>query len=56
MTQPLDLTFDVVIAEQVFEHLQDPYSAARNVWRMLKEDGIFLIATPFLIRIHNLPR
>jgi SAM-dependent methyltransferase len=55
MTQPLDLTFDVVIAEQVFEHLQDPYSAARNVWKMLKEDGIFLIATPFLIRIHNYP-
>ena len=44
--QTLERTFDVVIAEQVFEHLRDPYSAARNVWRMLKDDGIFMIATP----------
>jgi SAM-dependent methyltransferase len=55
MTQTLGRTFDVVIAEQVFEHLKDPYSAARNVWKMLNDDGVFLIATPFLIRIHNYP-
>ena len=55
MTQTLDQTFDVVIAEQVFEHLQHPYFAARNVWKMLNKDGVFLISTPFLIRIHNYP-
>jgi SAM-dependent methyltransferase len=54
-TQILDKHFDVIIAEQVFEHLRDPYSAARNICSMLKDDGTFLIATPFLIRIHNYP-
>jgi len=51
----LDQTFDVIIAEQVFEHLKDPYSVARNVWKMLSDRGVFLIATPFLIRVHNYP-
>jgi SAM-dependent methyltransferase len=47
--------FDVIIAEQVFEHLRYPYAAARNVRAMLKDDGVFLIATPFLIRVHGQP-
>lgn len=48
--------FDIIIAEQVFEHLRYPYRAARNVHRMLSDDGIFFIATPFLIKIHEVPR
>jgi SAM-dependent methyltransferase len=47
--------FDLIIADQVFEHLQWPYRAGRNVWRMLKPGGHFLIATPFLVRIHRAP-
>jgi SAM-dependent methyltransferase len=47
--------FDVIIAEHVFEHLRNPYAAARNVYNMLKDDGVFLIATPFLIRVHGHP-
>ena len=51
----LPRTFDVIIAEQVFEHLRHPYAAGRNVRCMLGEDGVFLIATPFLIRVHGSP-
>ena len=51
----LPRAFDVIIAEQVFEHLRHPYAAARNIRAMLKDDGVFLIATPFLIRIHGVP-
>jgi|ERR1700733_13641940 SAM-dependent methyltransferase len=47
--------FDVVIAEHVFEHLRHPSSAARNIHTMLKESGVFIIATPFLVRVHNEP-
>ena len=47
--------FDVIIAEHVFEHLRHPYAAARHVRRMLRDDGVFLIATPFMIRIHREP-
>jgi SAM-dependent methyltransferase len=51
----LPQTFDLIIAEQVFEHLRWPYRAGRNVYQMLNPGGHFLITTPFLIRIHNEP-
>ena len=47
--------FDLIIAEQVFEHLLWPYRAGKNVYQMLKPGGYFLISTPFLVRIHNYP-
>jgi SAM-dependent methyltransferase len=47
--------FDLIIAEQVFEHLLWPYRAGRNVFEMLNPGGCFLVSTPFLLRIHNLP-
>lgn len=48
----LDERFDLIIAEQVFEHLVRPYQAGRNIYQMLEEGGHFLISTPFLIKIH----
>lgn len=51
----LDETYDLIIAEQVFEHLLWPYRAGRNVFAMLRPGGHFLITTPFLIRIHKSP-
>jgi SAM-dependent methyltransferase len=49
-------SFDVIIADQVFEHLRHPYRAGRNVLAMLKARGTFLIATPFLIKVHAFPQ
>jgi SAM-dependent methyltransferase len=51
----LSETFDLIIAEQVFEHLLWPYRAGRNVYQMLNPGGHVLITTPFLIRVHNFP-
>ena len=51
----LDQRFDLIIADQVFEHLLWPYRAARNVHTMLKPGGCFLVTVPFLIRIHREP-
>jgi SAM-dependent methyltransferase len=48
-------TFDLVIAEQVFEHLLWPYRAGKNIFQLLRPGGHFLISTPFLIRVHNFP-
>jgi SAM-dependent methyltransferase len=47
--------YDLIIAEQVFEHLLYPYRAGRNVFEMLKDGGHLLITTPFLLRIHCYP-
>lgn len=51
----LDQRFDLVIADQVWEHLLYPYRATRNVLAMLKPGGHFLVTTPFLIRVHAIP-
>jgi SAM-dependent methyltransferase len=51
----LDEPFDLIIADQVFEHVKYPYRATRNVHAMLAPGGWFLIATPFLIRLHREP-
>jgi SAM-dependent methyltransferase len=47
--------YDIIFAEQVFEHLIDPERALMNVRAMLHPGGRFLITTPFLIRIHHSP-
>lgn len=53
--QVLPERYDLIIAEQVFEHLSRPYRAAQNVCQMLKPDGRFLITTPFMIKVHPFP-
>ena len=51
----LDERFDIIIAEQVFEHLLWPYRAGKNVYEMLAKGGSFFISTPFLVRVHAAP-
>jgi SAM-dependent methyltransferase len=51
----LDRKFDVIIADNVFEHLKYPYRAARNVRSMLRPGGVFINITPFMIRHHPIP-
>jgi SAM-dependent methyltransferase len=46
---------DLVIADQVFEHLAYPYRAARNIHAGLRPGGHFLVLVPFLIRVHRIP-
>ncbi len=48
-------SFDLVLAEQVFEHLLWPYRAGRNVLAMLNPGGHFLVSTPFLVKVHRYP-
>lgn len=55
-TMQREAKYDVIIADNVFEHLQDPVSAGRNVFAMLNDGGLFFIATPFLIRVHGAPQ
>jgi SAM-dependent methyltransferase len=52
---PLSQSFDLVIAEQVFEHLLYPRRAAQNVYATLRRGGYFILSTPFLQKVHNFP-
>jgi len=40
--------FDYVTLNQVIEHIHDPHSALKEIYRILKPGGIVLIATPNL--------
>jgi len=51
----LDRRFDVIIADNVWEHLLHPWRAAQHVLEMLKPGGLFVNITPFLIRHHPIP-
>ena len=53
--EPLADTFDLIIAEQVLEHIPRPSRAARNIFQMLNPGGTFLVTTPFLLRLHEYP-
>ncbi|MGH3960803.1 MAG: methyltransferase domain-containing protein [Terriglobia bacterium] len=54
-TSALTEQFDLILAEQVFEHLLWPYRAGKHVYQMLRPGGYFLTTTPFLIRVHHAP-
>jgi SAM-dependent methyltransferase len=50
-----DGTFSTVIATEVFEHLQDPRAAVKELHRVLKPQGKLLLTVPFLYRVHSDP-
>ena len=45
--------FDVVICEQVIEHVEDPIAAAANLRGLCSPGGRVVVSTPFLIRVHE---
>ena len=45
--------FDLVICEQVLEHVLDPLTAVNTLGRICKPDGHVFVSTPFLVRLHG---
>lgn len=41
-----DRNFDGIVMNDVIEHLEDPKSALKEIWRVLKNDGILYVSTP----------
>lgn len=48
-----DSFFDVIIANQIFEHLLNTDGFLKEIHRVLKPDGYVIISTPNLASIHN---
>jgi SAM-dependent methyltransferase len=46
---------DIVLVEQVFEHVKNPWRAAENINRILKPNGYLLVTTPFFLKVHGAP-
>jgi SAM-dependent methyltransferase len=47
--------FDLVILDQVLEHVRHPQRALTNVRASLRPGGYCFVSTPFLIRVHAAP-
>jgi hypothetical protein len=54
-TKPDGSKFDVVIAEQVMEHVPTPWVAVAGMHASLADGGYLLLTVPFFIRVHGHP-
>jgi SAM-dependent methyltransferase len=48
--------FDLILANQVWEHLERPYAATCHVLDMLRPGGHFWVAVPFHVPYHAVPQ
>jgi SAM-dependent methyltransferase len=48
-----DGSMDIVVANQVFEHLKNVWLAMSEIARVLRPDGYFVISVPNLASLHN---
>jgi SAM-dependent methyltransferase len=49
------IRFDLIMANQVWEHVDRPFTATGNIFRMLRRGGWFWVAVPFFIPYHAAP-
>lgn len=50
-----DRVFDLCICTQTYEHMVDPRQVTREVHRVLKETGFFILSTHAVAPIHDYP-
>jgi SAM-dependent methyltransferase len=50
-----DNEFDTCIATEVLEHCPEPEVFLKEVYRVLKPDGVFFFTVPFLWNLHEVP-
>ena len=55
MPEYADASYDVVILDQVLEHVKQPEAGVAEVRRVLRPGGYAIISLPFLIKIHGRP-
>ena len=50
-----DNSFDGVVVQAVLEHVLDPHQVVREIYRVLKMDGLVFAETPFMQQVHMAP-
>ncbi len=50
-----DESIDTVLCTQVFEHLRHPFESAREIYRVLKPGGYFIMTVPQMNELHEEP-
>ena len=46
---------DTIILTQVLEHIDEPFKALDEVYRVLKKDGVLILSLPFIYPAHATP-
>ena len=49
-----DVKYDTIIMGHVLEHIADPVLALRNIYSLLKDDGVFLVSVPNAKSLHRM--
>ena len=52
---PIATRYDVIVCEQVLEHVVDPVVAIRTLRSLCRPGGHLVVSTPFLVRLHDHP-
>jgi SAM-dependent methyltransferase len=50
-----DNSYDIVVIDNILEHVAFPKKAVSEIFRILKDDGLCICLTPFLVKIHGYP-
>lgn len=46
-------SFDVVMCQEVIEHVENPWKIFRNAKELLKDDGVFVVSTPNILSLQS---
>jgi SAM-dependent methyltransferase len=50
-----DCSFDIVLSNQVLEHVRKPWFWIPELYRLCKRGGVMIIATPWMFKLHRKP-
>lgn len=50
-----DSSQDVIVLDQVLEHVANPWLAVTNIHEMLRQGGMAVVTTPFMYPLHDCP-
>jgi SAM-dependent methyltransferase len=48
-------TYDTLLCLAVLEHVPDPFTAVKEMHRILKKNGLFILSAPHIARLHEEP-
>ncbi|MCM8801653.1 MAG: class I SAM-dependent methyltransferase [Candidatus Omnitrophica bacterium] len=48
-----DNCFDYVLSTELIEHIKNPYSAIKEIYRVLNKDGKFILSTPNILNLNS---
>ncbi len=46
-------TFDVIVCQEIIEHVENPWKIFKEAKRLLKNDGVFIISTPNILSLQS---